>query len=208
MSLPNPKAKATAASNYAAVKDQIERDRMTPWSSAPAMKIGKFVVNPLSLRSLVDLEISKNEIVTGGGILPGSIGAFIWRHHKDFPDVKEGEVFLKEFAEIKDMQALADGCMKHVKAAFAETPEGSSFGGTRRNDSMPAVPSISFYCDEYAAAYGLNPLDVADIDLRVVFQQIRSIRLRHHRQGIGGEYTYLEPKALREAAGQLLQSHG
>ena len=201
MSLPKTTT-TTAASNYAAVKKKIERDRLAPWSSAPAMKIGNFVVNPLSLRSMTDLELAGNAFFTGSEIIEGDIAAYIWRHHPDYGDDSKESTFLKEIGSVTDTSGLIGDIVAHQLAAFAETPQCESFGGTKSDNRLPAIPAIASLCHEYGAAYGVDPRAVADIDLRIVFQCCRAIRMSR------GEVKYLEPKKLRAAKSELLKSNG
>ncbi len=196
---------AAAASNYAAVKSKIESDRLLPWSSAPSAQIGEFEVNPLSLRSLADLELCENAIVCGSAITEGDIVAYIWRHHPDYGDDEKREEFIKTASKVKDSRRLVLDAFDHVKSAFAETPEGVETGAQRMTNAMPPIPDIAHYCDEIGAAYSINPLDVADMPAVIVFQLCRAIRLRLSRSGQGPVYRYLEPKELRDAAGETLK---
>lgn len=202
MSLPDTKAKATAASNYAAVRKKIQRDRLLPWSSAPAFKIGDFVVNPLSLRSMVDLELAGNAFFTDDNVIEGDLAAYIWRHHPAYGDDGAQASFLKKLARSTDIDSLIAGVLSHLSAAFSETPEGAQFGGYSKSNTLPAIPSIASICSEYGAAFGIDPREVADVDLRIVFQCCRAIRLSK------SDVKYLEPKELREAKSQYLKAHG
>ena len=189
----------TAASNYAAVKKQIERDRLTPWSSAPAMKIGRFAVFPLSLRSMTDLELAGNAFLTDGAIVEGDVAAYIWRHHPDYAPGADSSKFIAEIGAEPNAGELVFGIYEHLSAAFKETPEGASFGGTKSDNRMPAIPSIASICHEYGAAYSVDPREVADIDLRIVFQCCRAIRMS------SSDIKYSEPKELRIAKSELLK---
>jgi len=191
----------TAASSYAEIRKQIERARLTPWSSAPAMRIGSFVVNPLSLRSMIDLELSGNAFLIGTEIIEGDIAAYIWRHHPDYePGGDPGEV-IKKVAKEKCADWLTLSIQEHLNTPFDETPTGSNFGGTSIINTIPAIPPIASICHEYGAAYGIDPRAVADIDLRIVFQCCRAIRVQ-----TGTKYS--EPKRLRQAKSEFLKSHG
>lgn len=202
MSLPKQTATATAASNYAAVKKKIEDERLHPWSSAPTFTIGAFEVGPLTLRTQCDLSLAGNAILTGDDITEGDLAVYIWRHHADYGDESKRKAFVKEISNATNAGELITDCFDHYMAAFEDTPNGAGFGGTHINSQLPAVPSIAHLCDEYGAAYGIDPREVADIDLRIVFQAIRSIRMRTHNT------KYLEPKRLRAAKSEFLKANG
>ena len=202
MSLPKQTSTATAASNYATIRAGIESDRLHPWSSAPTFTIGDFEVGPLTLRSQLDLQLANNAIVTGAEITEGDLAAYVWRHHSDFGDEKKRKAFVSAISESKDRECLVADCFDHYTSAFSDTPNGAGFGGTHINSAMPAIPPIAHLCDEYGAAYGIDPREVADIDLRIVFQACRAIRMRTHGT------KYLEPKRLREAKSEILKANG
>lgn len=198
-------ATSKAASNYVTVKAEIEGDRLSPWSSAPGFNIGPFVVNPMTLRSMVDLEIAGNAFLINNQMLEGDIGAYIWRHHPDYSpgDSKEKEQFIVTLADCTETAKVTMQIVEHQSAAFAETPEVMSFSsGTSIKSPLPPIPAIASICHEYAAAYGLDPRDVADIDLRILFQCCRAIRMA------AGDVKFAEPKKLREAKSQYLKEHG
>ncbi len=201
MSLPKQTATATAASNYAAVKKSIERARLLPWASAVGIRIGEFTVAPLCLRSLADLELAGNAFICGGDPIEGDIAAYIWRHMPEFMPSTDSSDFIKRIAKVKDVEDLIAGIYSHLSCSIEETPAASSFGGISKKNSLPAIPSIAALCDEYGAAYGIDPQDVADIDMRIVFQCCRAQRIRN------GE-KYAEPKRLRTAKSDFLTSHG
>jgi hypothetical protein len=202
MSLPKQKQTATAASNFAEVRKEIESDRLHPWSSAPTFTIGDFEVGPLTLRSQCDLTLCGCAIVAGAEITEGDLAVYIWRHHADFGNEKKRKKFEKALGASTDRERLVDDCFEHYMAAFEDTPNGAGFGGTHHNSTLPAIPSIAHLCDEYGSAYGIDPREVADIDLRIVFQACRAIRIR------GGDTKYLEPKKLREAKSEFIKQHG
>jgi len=198
-------ATSKAASNYATVRAEIEGERLSPWSSAPGFNIGPFVVNPMTLRSMVDLEISGNAFLTNNQMLEGDIGAYIWRHHPDYSpgESKEKDQFIATLSDCTEVAQVTMQIVEHQSAAFAETPEAISFsGGGSSKSLLPPIPAIASICHEYAAAYGVDPRDVADIDLRIVFQCCRAIRLA------SSDVRFAEPKKLREAKSQWLKSHG
>lgn len=202
MSLPKQTARATAASNYATIRKEIEDDRLHPWSSAPTFTIGDFEVGPLTLRSQCDLSLAGNAVMTGDEITEGDLAVYIWRHHKDFGDEAKRKAFVKEVAKATGFDKLISDAFDHYMSAFLDTPNGASFGGTHMNSALPAIPSIAHLCDEYGSAYGIDPREVADIDLRIVFQACRAIRLR------AGNIKYLEPKRLRDAKSEFLKANG
>ncbi len=202
MSLPKTTATATAASNYATIRKQIEDDRLHPWSSSPSFTIADIEVAPMSLRSQVDLQLSGNAIVNGNEITEGDIAAYIWRHHADFGDESKRKAFVKKLGDAKDHAQIIADCFDHYTSAFEDTPNGAGFGGTHMNSALPAVPPIAHLCEEYGAAYGVEPHKVADLDLRIVFQSLRALRMRTHGT------KYLEPKRLREAKSEFLKHHG
>ena len=202
MSLPKQTATATAASNYATIRSEIESDRLHPWSSAPTFTIGAFEVGPLTLRSQCDLARAGNAIMTGEDITEGDLAVYIWRHHADYGDEEKRKAFVESIAAATDRERIVEDCFEHYMSAFEETPNGASFGGTHHNSAMPAIPFIAAICDEYGSAYGIDPREVADIDLRIVFQACRAIRMRTHQT------KYLEPKRLREAKSEFLKANG
>lgn len=207
MSQPNQKAetkksKLTAASDYLKLRKKIEDDRLHAWSSAPTFTIGEFDVCALTLRSQLDLQLCGNALVNGKEINEGDVAAYIWRHHNDFGDELKRKEFVKTMSKIKDINDLITDCIDHFLSAFQDTPKGANFGGTHVNSSLPAIPAIAHLCDEYGSEYGIDPSKVADIDLRIVFQAIRAIRIRKHNT------KYLEPKNLREAKSEFLKAYG
>ena len=202
MSLPKQKTQATAANNYATVKKEIEEDRLHAWSSASTFLIGEFEVSPLTLRSECDLSLSNNAVTNGMEITDGDLAAYIWRHLPDFGDEIKRKQFIKKFSAAKDKEGMVNDCLEHYTEAFEDTPNSSSFGGTHRNSTLPSIPSIAFLCDEYGSAYGIDLREVADIDLRIVFQACRAIRMRT------SDAKYSEPKRLRSAKSELLKAHG
>ena len=116
------------------------------------------------------------------------------------PDLPRTD-FVKRIAKVTDVDELIAGVYAHLTAAFEETPAETSFGGHSTKNSLPAIPSVASICDEYGAAYGIDPQDVADIDLRIVFQCCRAQRIRN-----GAKYA--EPKRLRAVKSEFLKAHG
>jgi len=201
MSLPKQKATATAASNYAAVRKEIERDRLHAWSSAPTFTIGDVEVAPMTLRSMIDLELSANAFIVGGDPTAGDIAAYIWRHHADFGNESKRKAFVKRVAESKHADKMIADIFEHYGSAMEESPASSQFGGTSIDNRLPPIPSIASICHEYGATFGVDPRDVADIDLRIVFQSCRAIRIQS-----GAKYS--EPKRLRAVKSEFLKQHG
>ena len=201
MSLPKTQATATAASNYQAVRESIERSRLLPWGSAVGINIGGFIVGPLSFRSFVDLELAGNAFATGSDPQVGDIAAYIWRHMPEYTPTADSKAFVKKIAEHKDALALIEGIWNHLSCAFKEPPTASEFGGFSNDNRLPPIPSIAGLCSEYGAAYGIDPQDVADIDLRIVFQCCRVLRMKD-----GAKYS--EPSELRKAKSDFLKAHG
>jgi hypothetical protein len=201
MSLPNQKQQKEAAENYQRIRDEIERERVLPWTSASAFEIGPFVVNPASLRSIADLTIAENAFLKNESPTEGDLVAYIWRHHPDYaPDADHSE-FLKEFAAIDDTAQSIKDAVKHLNAAFEETPMSARFGETQTKNSLPPIPPIASLCHEYGNAYGVDPREVADIDLRIVFQCCRAIRMSQ------SDVTYSEPEKLRKAKSEFLKTY-
>ena len=201
MSLPKQTATATAASKYASVRQSIERGRLAPWASAVGIRIGDFTVSPLCFRSLVDLELAGNAFTNGDEPVAGDIAAYIWRHMPEFTPSADNGDFIKQVSNVKNVGSLIDDIYSHLTTPFEETPAASSFGGTSKQNSLCAIPSIASLCDEYGAAYGIDPQDVADIDLRIVFQCCRAQRIKNGQK-------YAEPKRLRKAKSEFLKQHG
>ena len=201
MSLPNQKKQAEAASKYAEIRAEVERERVIPWSSAPAFEIGNIVVNPATLRSIADLTVSDNAFLSGEKPTEGDVVAYIWRHHTDYAPDADIDPFVKEFAASDDTAQMTLDVVRHLNSAFSETPAPDKFGGTSTNNSLPPIPSIAAICHEYGNAYGVDPREVADIDLRVVFQCCRAIRMSH------SEVSYSEPEKLRTAKSEFLKTY-
>jgi len=201
MSLPDQTATATAASKYAAVRKEIERSRLLPWSSAVGIKIGSFTVAPLSFRSLIDLELAGNAFISGDDPVAGDIAAYVWRHMPEYSPSADSKEFTKQIAASTDIAEIVSGIKDHLTAPFDETPAGSSFGGYAKDNRLAPLPTIASICSEYGAAYGIDPQDVADIDLRIVFQCCRALRIQQ-----GEKYT--EPKRLRVAKSEFLKANG
>lgn len=201
MSLPNQKKQAEAASKYAEVREEVERERMMPWSSAPAFEIGGFTINPATLRSIADLTVSGNAFLTGDKPTEGDLIAYIWRHHTEYAPMADPESFIEQFSKIKDTAQITLDVVSHLNSAFAETPAPDKFGGSSTQNRLPAIPPIASICHEYGATYGIDPREVADIDLRIVFQCCRAIRMSQ------GDVSYSEPKKLRNAKSEFLKTY-
>jgi hypothetical protein len=202
MSLPDQKTQAEAASKYAAIRAEVEQDRILPWTSAPAFEIGSFLVNPLSLRSMADLTIAGNAFFTDETPNEGDLIAYIWRHHPEYSPGANPSNLITEIAEFDSLEQLSLDTVKHLNTAFEESPNHVNFGGASRQNGLPAVAPIAAICHEYGAAYGVNPREVADIDLRIVFQCCRAIRMSK------SDVKYLEPEKLRKAKSDFLKAHG
>jgi len=201
MSLPKQTAIATAASNYATIRSQIERDRLHAWSSAPTFTIGDVEVAPMTLRSMIDLELSGNAFIVGSEPTAGDIAAYIWRHHADFGDEAKRKAFIRKVANSKNVDQMVSDIFDHYGCALEESPASTQFGGTSIDNRLPPIPAIASICHEYGATFGVDPREVADIDLRIVFQSCRAIRIQS-----GAKYS--EPKRLREAKSEFLKQHG
>jgi len=201
MSLPKQKATATAASNYATIRSQIENDRLHAWSCAPTFTIGDVEVAPMTLRSMIDLELSGNAFIVGSEPTAGDIAAYIWRHHTDFGDEAKRKAFVRNVASSKNVDQMVSDIFDHYGCALEDSPASSQYGGTSIDNRLPPIPAIASICHEYGATFGVDPREVADIDLRIVFQSCRAIRLQS-----GAKYS--EPKRLREAKSEFLKQHG
>lgn len=204
MSLKEKQSRAQEAANKCVEKRaQIEKDRLRPWSSAPGFKIGKFDVYPLSLRSIIDLEVAGNAFFTQGQILSGDVAAYIWRHlpEYDLSDPRYNKNYKRFLRKVKKetLARLVEDIKQHLKFAFIDNPAVSSFGGLSKSYKMPATTGIASLCHEYGAAYGVNPVDVADIDLRIVFQCCRAIRMSQ------GNCKFSEPEDLIKAKSEYLK---
>ena len=159
----------------------------------------------MTLRSMVDLEIAGNAFLVGNDIVEGDIGAYIWRHHSDYEagNNKDQDKFIAELSDCTDVTGIINQIQDHSSDAFSETLQTLSFSESVSSSSaLPAVPVITSICHQYGAAYGIDPRDVADIDLRIVFQCCRAIRMA------AGDVKFAAPKKLREAKSQLLKSYG
>ena len=198
MSLPKTTATATAASEYAAVRKEIERDRLHAWSSAPTFTIGGVEVAPMTLRSMIDLELSANAFIVGNEPTAGDIVAYIWRHHADFGDEAKRKAFVKHVADATDADQMIADIFDHYGSAFEDSPAPSQYGGTSIDNRLPPIPAIASICHEYGSTFGVDPREVADIDLRIVFQSCRAIRIQS-----GAKYS--EPKRLRAAKSEFLK---
>jgi len=201
MSLPKTKQTASAANNYQAIRAKIERDRLLPWGSAVGVKIDEFTVLPLSFRSLVDLELSENAFLNGEVPTAGDIAAYIWRHMPDYKPSFDSSDFIKKIAENKNLTGLIEGIWRHFGGAFADPPVSLEFGGFTSSSALPPVPHIASVCTEYGAAFGMDPQDVADIDLKIVFQCVRVLRIKEGKK-------FGEPEELKKAKSIFLKAYG
>ena len=201
MSLPKQTTTATAASNYATIRSQIENDRLHAWSSAPTFTIGDVEVVPMTLRSMIDLELSRNAFIVGSEPTAGDIAAYIWRHHADFGDEAKRKAFVKHVAKSKDADQMIADIFEHYGSALEDSPAATQCGGTSIDNRLPPIPAIASICHEYGATFGVDPREVANIDLRIVFQSCRAIRIQS-----GAKYS--EPKRLRSAKSEFLKQHG
>lgn len=148
-----------------------EPEKLKAWSSAPGFKIGSFDVYPLSLQSMGDLTLAGNAFFAGKQILHGDIAAYIWRHMPEYdtadPNLEKNcRRFFRTISKESNPQGLVDNIQLHLEAAFA--------------DAIEPEP-IATIVSEFAAIYGLNPVDAAYTDLRIVFQTIRATRARNFR---------------------------
>lgn len=192
---------------YAETRDKIEYERLIPWASSTSYQIGGYEMNDLTLSSLIDLQLSKNFIVTGksnGDNLVGDVLNYIWRHTKyykanpSFLTRFRKHLFLKKFYKLP-MEKMAKKCLAHFEYAIEESPAGVSItNDTKRVMKMSASPTVAYLVDEVCAEYSITISEVMNIPVKKLFQLMRCIRLRKRGEGRGADITYTEPKELKE----------
>tara|TARA_R110000744_G_scaffold373363_1_gene485495 strand:+ start:410 stop:1021 length:612 start_codon:yes stop_codon:yes gene_type:complete len=203
MSLPLSKEKESAQENYSQVRAEIERNRLLPWGSATECLVGEFIIKPLCFRSYVDLSLAQNAILTKKKVSEGDVIAYIWRHDKEYSPTGDPSKVIEKVAKMESVTDLIKGIAKHLNDAFEEPPAPDYFSDkTEENNRLYPIPIVAGLCHEYGAAYGINPTEVADIDIRIIFQCIRARRISTENA------EYLEPKRLRQAKSDFLKSYG
>ena len=206
MSLAENQQKAQKAANeYAEARAKLEKDRLRAWSSAPGLKIGNFAVYPLSLQSMIDLELEENAFFTGSQILNGDIAAYIWRHMPEYdrsdPNYEKNlKRFIRKIAKETNPAKLVTGIQNHIETAFVDDPTVVRFGGTSKRYTMSPIPGVAAICHEYGSTYGVDPVEVSQMDLRIVFQCCRAIRISQ------GEAKFSEPEPLLRAKSKYLKA--
>ena len=190
-----------AADEYARIRSEVENERLIPWSSVPSFEIGEFELLPLSLRSMSDLAIAGNAFLIGGQASEIDVLTYIWRHSKDYSPDGDKNSFYRKVLKSKSVKGLASGVKNHVESAFLDSPKECNFGGISKQNALPPIAPIASLCTEYGTAFGIDPLKVADVDLRIVFQCCRAIRMKL------GNVSYLEPEKLRNAKKKYLEKY-
>jgi hypothetical protein len=190
-----------AANKYAQIRSEIEDARLIPWSSVTSFEVGDFELSPLTLRSMSDLAIAGNAFLQGGEASEMDVITYIWRHSEGYSPSGDKHAFYRKVLKSKSVKGLAAGVKSHVESAFMDSPKECNFGGVSKQNSLPPIAPIAALCSEYGSAFGIDPLQVADVDLRIVFQCCRAIRMR------AGNVTYLEPQKLREAKKEYLENY-
>lgn len=194
---------------YAETKAKIERDRLLPWASSTSYKIAGYDMLPLTLSSLIDLELNDNYILTQkyNNKIAGDVVAYIWRHTKhyredggDWRTALEKQKLIKKVAKKYDLNALLEQCEAHYENALAESPVCIVLSkNTVKNYKMPASPSIAYIVDEVCAEYSISIDECMRTPVKKLFQLMRCIRLRKHSEGRGAKVSFKEPAELKEA---------
>jgi hypothetical protein len=194
---------------YAETKAKIERGRLLPWASSTSYKIAGYDMLPLTLSSLVDLELNNNYMLTQKyhSKIAGDVVAYIWRHTKhyrenggDWRTALEKQRLINKVAKKYDLNALLEQCEAHYQDALSESPVCISLEkNTVRNYKMPASPSIAYIVDEVCAEYSISINECMKAPVKKLFQLMRCIRLRKHSEGRGAKVTFKEPAELKEA---------
>ena len=120
------------------------------------------------------------------------------------PECLVGEFIIKPlcFRSYVDL-SLAQNAILTKKKVSEGPPAPDYFSDkTEENNRLYPIPIVAGLCHEYGAAYGINPTEVADIDIRIIFQCIRARRISTENA------EYLEPKRLRQAKSDFLKSYG
>ena len=193
---------------YAETRAKIEHDRLIPWASSISHKIAGYEVLPLTLSSLVDLQISKNFLVgvpLESNDLIGDVLNYLWRHTKyyknnpSFIGKFHKYLFLKKVSKLS-IEKIAKECLAHFEYATEESPAGVQItNDTRRVMKMSASPTVAYLVDEVCAEYNVTISEVMNMPIKKMFQLMRCIRLRKRGEGRGGDITYPEPKELKES---------
>lgn len=193
---------------YAETREKIEHERLVPWASSVSYKIAGYEVKPLSLCTLVDLQISKNFLVCGqleNTDLVGDVLNYFWRHTKyyqnnpSFIGKFRKYLFLKKVSKLSIEQICKD-CIAHFEHATEETPAGLSItNDTKRVQKMSASPTVAYLVDEVCGEYNATISEVMDMPIKKLFQLMRCIRLRKRGEGRGGDISYGEPKEVKDS---------
>lgn len=199
---------------YAETKLKIEYERLVPWASSTSHKIAGYEVNPLTLSSLIDLQINKNFIVgeyTEDNSPIGDVLNYLWRHtnyYTNKPNIWSKfrkYLFLRKLSKLS-LEKVAKECIAHFEYAVEETPAGVTIdNGARRNLKMPAAPTVAYLVDEVCGEYNTTITEVMDMPVKKLFQLMRCIRLRKRGEGRGGEISYSDPKELKDCIKKELE---
>lgn len=192
---------------YAQIKAKVETERLLPWASSTSHKIAGYEIMPLTLSSLVDLQLSDNFIVGGepdDSKLVGDVLNYIWRHTEHYrlkPNLItrfHKYVFLRKLSKVL-IEKVAKECVNHFEYAMEETPAGVSISnGTSRNLKMSASPSVAYLVDEVCGEYTITISECMNTPIKQLFQLMRCIRLRKRSEGRGGDISYSEPKEVKD----------
>ena len=149
---------------------------------------------------MCDLTISKNAFLAGGIPTEADVISYIWRHNSEYSPTGNWKAFYRKVLK-GSVDGLALGVKRHVEDSFLDSPRECDFGNVSRQNSLPAVAPIVSLCHEYGASYGIDPREVADIDLRIIFQCCRAIRMS------AGDVKYAEPEKLLKAKQNYLKEY-
>lgn len=199
---------------YAETRAKIEHERLVPWASSTSHKIAGYEVLPLTLSSLIDLQISKNFLVgvpSESNEPVGDVLNYLWRHTKyytnnpSFISKFHKYLFLKKVSKLS-IEKIARECLNHYEYAVEESPAGVQItNDTRRVMKMSASPTVAYLVDEVCAEYTITISEVMSMPIKKLFQLMRCIRLRKRGEGRGSDITYAEPKELKESIKEELK---
>ena len=200
---------------YAQIKAKVEKERLLPWASSTSHKIAGYEMLPVTLSSMVDMELNTNYILTGKHHknIAGDIVAYIWRHTRhykadggDWRTALEKQKLIRKVAKKYDLNALLVQCIAHYENALEESPICiTTDGGTKKSYKMPASPSVAYIVDEVCAEYSISINECMQSPIKKIFQLMRCIRLRKHSEGRGAKVSFNEPSELKDFVKKQLQ---
>ena len=200
--------------SYIETKARIQRERMLPWASSTSSKIADCEVNPVTLSSLVDLELNDNFIVNGNvnkDNLVGDVLAYLWRHTKHYNNKpnwfnrRAKNKLIKHIAKNYDILDIAEKCKNHFQYTMDDSPVSKFKSKISSSFTMGASPSVAYIVDEICSEYNLTISEAMNYPLKQLFQLMRCIRIRKMGEGRGGKVSYPEPKELTDVVKRQLK---